>query len=64
MPSWSVLTSGWGRRPGREVFEVLRLDSRDKGKPRRERGGMKGHKTVSCFLLAEAKEGETGIGDC
>lgn len=34
MPSWSVLTSGWGKRPVRErekVFEVLRLDSRDEG---------------------------------
>lgn len=41
MPSWSVLTSGWGKRPERErereVFEVLRLDSRDKGS--QEEGG-------------------------
>lgn len=41
MPSWSVLTSGWGERPARERSKAgrrrdLRLDSKEKGRLKEE----------------------------
>lgn len=61
MPSWSVLTSGWGKRTGsgrergrrqREGFEI--------GQQGEKRRGMKGQ-WFHALYAGEAKEGETGI---
>ena len=68
MPSWSVLTSGWGKRTGRERGRKkagrgrdLRLDSRERGRLKEGGGGMKEQKRVSCLILGEAKEGNAGL---
>lgn len=68
MPSWSVLTSGWGKgeRAGKRKKagrgRALRLDSREKGGLQE---GVRGWREKEGFVLyaGKAKEGETGIWD-
>lgn len=63
MPSWSVLTSGWGKRPERERERSKAGQGRDLRLVNREKGRLKegGQKKASCLMLGEVKEEETGI---
>lgn len=65
MPSWSVLTSGWGKRTGREregerekegrQREGSEIGQQGERRARRGRRGMKGQKRVSNLILGKPK---------
>lgn len=70
MPSWSVLTSGWGKRTGEErggerkkqgwQREGFKIGPQGERKARRGRRGMKGQKRVSCLMPGKPKRERQG----